>query len=50
MWSRFLKLVLQVFNYHEDLRALKETAKQQALQIRELADNQKRQEHEAQLQ
>lgn len=50
MWNRFFKLVSQVFNYHQDLRTLKETTKQQALQIRELADNQKRMEYEAQLQ
>ena len=50
MWSRFFQLVLQVFNYHEDLRTLKETTKQQALQIRALADHQKQMEYDAQLQ
>lgn len=50
MWNWFFKLVLQVFNYHEDLQALKETTKQQALQIRALADHQKQMEHDAQLQ
>lgn len=50
MWNWFFKLVLRVFNYHEDLQALKETTKQQALQIRALADHQKQMEHDAQLQ
>lgn len=50
MWNRFLKLLWQVFNYHKDLQAQKETTKQQGLQIQELADALKRYQHETQLQ
>jgi hypothetical protein len=50
MWDRILKFIKQIFNYHEDLQKLKETAKQQAHQIRALAENQTRLYYEIQIQ
>lgn len=50
MWSRIFKLLKQVFNFHEDLQRLKETARQQGQQIRQLADQQTRLYYEFQIQ
>lgn len=50
MWGRIFNLAKQIFNYHEDLQKLKETTKQQAQQIRALAENQTRLYYEIQIQ
>jgi peroxiredoxin len=50
MWSRIFKLLRQVFNFYEDLQKLKETARQQGQQIRQLADQQTRLYYEFQIQ
>ncbi len=50
MWSRIFKLLRQVFNFYEDLQKLKETARQQGQQIRQLADQQARLYYEYQIQ